>query len=83
MGGCRGFWDLCMVAGKWLLVWWVLWWLGFDMICSLMVMDGFQRWLVIGGFGGANGFSACGFRHFTSDWVGGACRCELEGGFGR
>ena len=53
------------------------------MICSLMVVDGFQQWLVIGGFGGANGFSACGFRHFTGDWMGGACRCELEGGFGR
>ena len=40
------------------------------MICSLMVVDGFQRWLVIGGFGGANGFSAYGFRHFTGDvWV--------------
>ena len=60
-----------------------LWWLGFDMICSLMVVDGFQRWSVIGGFGGANGFSACGFCHFAGDWVGGARRCELEGGFGR
>ena len=34
-------------------------WTRFEMTCSLTVVDGFPRWLLIGGFGGAMGLWCC------------------------